>query len=140
MAMDASNNSGRTAAMTAASTECGLMKNLDAAALTHVADYFRALSEPLRLRILNALRDRAHNVGELTMLLHSSQANVSKHLATLTRLGFVERTARGTSAYYRIADPRVYQLCDLVCGQMARRYANHARLLGHAGKTPRPRR
>lgn len=128
------------AGMPVAGVECRLMKNLDAAALTHVADYFRALSEPLRLRILNSLRDRPHNVGELTALLHSSQANVSKHLATLTRLGFVERTARGTSAYYRIADPRVYQLCDLVCGQMARRYANHARMLGHTGKAPRSRR
>jgi DNA-binding transcriptional ArsR family regulator len=140
MAMDASNGSQRAAVRAAASKECGLMKNLDAAALAHVADYFRALSEPLRLRILNSLRDRAHNVGELTSLLHSSQANVSKHLATLTRLGFVERTARGTSAYYRIADPRIYQLCDLVCGQMARRYANHARMLGHADKAARPRR
>jgi DNA-binding transcriptional ArsR family regulator len=126
--------------MPVARAECRLMKNLDAAALTHVADYFRALSEPLRLRILNSLRDRPHNVGELTALLRSSQANVSKHLATLTRLGFVERTARGTSAYYCIADPRVYQLCDLVCGQMARRYARQARMLGHAGKTPRSRR
>jgi DNA-binding transcriptional ArsR family regulator len=121
-------------------TECKLMKNLDAAALTHVADYFRALSEPLRLRILNSLRDRPYNVGELTARLHSSQANVSKHLATLTRLGFVERRARGTSAYYRITDPRVYQLCDLVCDQMARRYAHQARMLGHAGKTARSRR
>jgi len=139
MAMNATReNPG--AGMPVAGVECRLMKNLDAAALTHVADYFRALSEPLRLRILNSLRDRPHNVGELTALLHSSQANVSKHLATLTRLGFVERTARGTSAYYRIADPRVYQLCDLVCGQVARRYAHQARMLGHAGKTARSRR
>jgi DNA-binding transcriptional ArsR family regulator len=113
------------------------MRNLDAAALAHVADYFRALSEPLRLRILNALRDRARNVSELTALLHCSQANVSKHLATLTRLGFVERLARGTSAYYRIADPRVYELCDLVCGRIARRYARHAQLLGHAARPAR---
>jgi DNA-binding transcriptional ArsR family regulator len=108
------------------------LKSLDDRALAHVADYFRALSEPLRLKILNALRDHARNVGELTELLDCSQANVSKHLATLTRLGLVERRTKGTAAYYRIADPSVYQLCDLVCGQMAERYAHHARLLGHA--------
>ena len=107
-----------------------MIKTLDDRALVHVAEYFRALSEPLRLRILNTLSGRPHNVGELTELLACSQANVSKHLATLTRLGFVERTARGTSAYYRIADPRVHQLCDLVCGQMAQRFASQAQMLG----------
>ena len=114
--------------------ECNLMKTLDDRALVHVAEYFRGLSEPLRLRILNTLVDRPHNVGELTELLESSQANVSKHLATLTRLGFVERTAQGTSAYYKIADPRVYQLCDLVCGQVAQRFASQAEMLGDAAR------
>lgn len=116
------------------------LKALDDRALGHVAEYFRALSEPLRLKILNALRDRARNVGELTELLQCSQANVSKHLATLTRYGFVERTAQGTSAYYRIADPRVYQLCDLVCGQMAQRFADQAQMLGGAQVSGRARR
>ena len=82
------------------------LKALDDRALGHVAEYFRALSEPLRLKILNALRDKARNVGELTDLLECSQANVSKHLATLTRYGFVERTTQDTNAFYRIADPR----------------------------------
>lgn len=117
-------------------TECSLMKTLDDRALEHVAEYFRALSEPLRLKILNILSGRPHNVGELTGLLESSQANVSKHLATLTRLGFVERVAQGTSAYYKIADPRVHQLCELVCGQMAQRFASQAQLLGAVHERP----
>ena len=116
------------------------MKALDDRALGHVAEYFRALSEPLRLKILNALRDGARNVGELTELLDCSQANVSKHLATLTRHGLIERRAEGTSAFYRIADPRVYQLCDLACGQMAQRFASQARMLGAPAAVPRARR
>jgi DNA-binding transcriptional ArsR family regulator len=116
------------------------MKILDDAALVHVAEYFRALSEPLRLRILNSLGDEPRNVGELTALLKCSQANVSKHLATLTRLGFVERTAQGTSAYYRIADPRVHKLCELVCGQMAERFTRQAQLLGTASRPRRSQR
>lgn len=116
------------------------MKTLDDRALAHVAEYFRALSEPLRLRILNSLRQKTRNVGELTELLACSQANVSKHLATLLRLGFVERSVRGTSAYFRIADPRVYELCDLVCGQMARRFASQARMLRAGSESHRSRR
>ncbi len=119
---------------------CMPLKVLDDQALGHVAEYFRALSEPLRLKILNALRDKAHNVGELTELLECSQANVSKHLATLARYGFVERTAIGTNAYYRIADPRVYQLCDLVCGQMAQHFAYQAQMLGAAAPASRSKR
>jgi DNA-binding transcriptional ArsR family regulator len=120
-------------------SECTPMKTLDDRALVHVAEYFRALSEPLRLKILNSLGDQPRNVGELTELLECSQANVSKHLATLMRLGFVQRTTQGTSAYYKIADPSVHQLCELVCGQMAQRFASQAQLLGAAGARRRSR-
>ena len=99
------------------------MHDLDDRSLDRVADYFRALSEPSRLKLLNALREGEHNVTELTARVGSSQANVSRHLTLLLGLGVVERTTRGTSAYYRIADRRIYGLCDLVCGQVGRRLA-----------------
>lgn len=104
------------------------MKILDDVALEHVADYFRALGVPLRLKLLNALREHECTVGELTELLGCSQANVSKHLAMLNQTGLVRKTARGTSTYYRIADPRTYELCDLVCGQIGKRYAEETNL------------
>jgi DNA-binding transcriptional ArsR family regulator len=108
----------------------GPVKQLDDRALAHVAQYFRALSEPLRLKILNELRSAPRNVGELTTRLACSQANVSKHLAVLARLGFVTRDAMGTAAYYRIADPAVYELCDLVCGRIAVHLREQAAVLG----------
>lgn len=97
------------------------MQALDDRALDQVADYFGALAEPQRLKILNAVREGPRNVGDLTELLGCSQANVSKHLALLAKTGLLEREARGNSVYYRIADKRTYQLCDLVCGQIAQR-------------------
>jgi DNA-binding transcriptional ArsR family regulator len=104
------------------------MNVLDDRALAHVADYFRALSEPLRLKLISALREREHNVGELTALCGCSQANVSKHLSQLAKAGLVERSAHGTTVYYRIADPVIHQLCDLVCGQLDKRFADVAEL------------
>lgn len=95
----------------------------DDRALTHIAEYFRTLSEPLRLKIVNLLRDKVYNVGELTKLLGCSQANVSKHLAILARAGFVSRNNQGTSTYYQIADPRIYELCELVCGRLGEHFA-----------------
>jgi DNA-binding transcriptional ArsR family regulator len=97
------------------------MGQLPKEALEHVAEYFRALADPTRLQILNALRGGEHNVGELAALCNCSSANVSRHLATLSAHGLVARTARGTSAYYRIADQSVDALCELVCGSIARR-------------------
>jgi DNA-binding transcriptional ArsR family regulator len=109
------------------------MKALDDRALEQVADYFRALSEPLRLKLLNALREGPLNVGELTAHLGCSQANVSKHLALLAKLGLVSREAKGTSVYYQIADPQTYQLCDLVCGQIAQRLIEQVQGMGGFG-------
>lgn len=99
------------------------LEEMDEHALEHVAAYFRVLSVPLRLRILNALREGARNVGDLAERLGRSQANVSQHLAILTKAGFLMREARGTSVYYGIADPGTFALCELVCGQIGRRYA-----------------
>jgi DNA-binding transcriptional ArsR family regulator len=104
------------------------MDRLDDRALEDVAGYFRALSVPLRLKILNSLRAGERNVTELTEELGCSQANVSKHLSVLAQGGLVEKMSRGTSTYYRIADPKVYRLCDLVCGQIGKRYAGQSGL------------
>ena len=97
------------------------MQGLPDEALEQVAAYFQALAEPMRLQILNLLREQQRSVGELAQLLHCSSANVSRHLTQLAHNGLVMREPRGNSAYYRIADPSIYALCDLVCGNIGRR-------------------
>lgn len=92
---------------------------LSDAALQQVASYFQALAEPTRLQILNLLRHQPCKVGDLAELCACSAANVSRHLSLLQQRGLVTRESRGTSAYYRIADPAVYELCELVCGRIA---------------------
>jgi DNA-binding transcriptional ArsR family regulator len=103
---------------------------MDDLVLEQIAKYFRSLGEPLRLKILQIVREEPTNVGQITKALGCSQANASKHLGILTEAGLLEREQRGTSVYYRFADPRVYQLCDLVCGQLARKLAGSSQLLG----------
>ena len=94
-----------------------------------VAERFRALAEPMRLRLLHALRPCARSVGELVTLTRTSQANVSKHLQLLYKQGFVDRQKDGTTIYYRIADPMVFEMCDLVCDGIQQDLdARHARL------------
>ncbi|MDL5032445.1 metalloregulator ArsR/SmtB family transcription factor [Pelomonas sp. APW6] len=98
------------------------MQDLPPEALQQIAAYFQVLAEPTRLRLLNALRDGERNVGDLAALCGSTPANVSRHLSQLAKQGLVEREGRGNSVYYRMADASVYALCDLVCGNIARRF------------------
>ena len=106
---------------------CLSMKGLPPEALQEVAAYFQTLSEPTRLQILNFLREGERNVGDLAQLCGYTAANVSRHLAMLTKHGLVARESRGTSVYYRIADDSIYALCDLVCGNIARQFEQTAR-------------
>lgn len=92
------------------------MTRLTPSMLTAVADRFRILGEPTRLKILHALREREQTVTALVTLTGAGQANISKHLQLLHQHGFVTRRKEGTSTCYAIQDPNVFQLCDLVCG------------------------
>ena len=103
------------------------MKDLPPQALEQVAAYFQVLAEPTRLQILNLLRKREYNVGELAQACGYTAANISRHLSLMTQQGFVARESRGTSVYYKIADESVYALCDLVCDSIARQYERAAK-------------
>ena len=87
-------------------------------ALDMVAARFRAMGEPLRLRILQELERGERSVSALALSVASTQPNVSKHLRILQDAGLLERRQQGTSAFYSIADPMVFELCDLVCSKL----------------------
>ena len=87
-------------------------------ALELVAARFKVLAEPMRLRILEALRGGEKSVSELVEETGASQANVSKHLNLLFRHRMVGRRKEGLNVYYRIADPTIFELCELVCSSL----------------------
>lgn len=92
-----------------------------------VAEYFSLLSEPMRLRLLNLLRDGEKCVQELVEATQTSQANVSKHLKIMWQAGILSRRSEGTSAYYRVEDEMIFELCNLVCARLATRLEQQAR-------------
>ncbi len=85
-----------------------------------IAEGFRTIGEPMRIRILERLRHGEASVQELADGLGSSQQNVSKHLGLLARAGIVGRRKDGTFVYYRIVDESVFGLCEQVCGAVLR--------------------
>lgn len=97
-----------------------------------VAERFKALAEPTRLRILNTLRDGEMTVSELMDETGLGQANVSKHLQLLHSLGFVERRKEGLFVHYSLAGDEVFQLCDIMCARLATEAAHRSRMLQQA--------
>ncbi len=83
-----------------------------------IARRFRAVGEPMRIRLLDRLRDGEATVGDLSEALDASQQNVSKHLAVLADAGILGRRKDGTHVYYRIVDEGVLHLCEDVCGSL----------------------
>jgi DNA-binding transcriptional ArsR family regulator len=83
-----------------------------------IARRFRVLGEPMRIRLLDQLRDGEATVGELSEALDASQQNVSKHLAVLSDVAILGRRKEGNYVYYRIIDEGVFTLCEDVCGSV----------------------
>ena len=94
-----------------------------------IADRFKALSEPARLQILNALRRGEQTVNELVDATGLGQANVSKHLQSLFAAGFVRRRKEGLFTCYALADRTVFRLCDIMCGRLEQELASHRKVL-----------
>jgi DNA-binding transcriptional ArsR family regulator len=90
-------------------------------ALRLVASRFRALGDPSRLRILNLLMQGESGVQALVEATGLEQPNVSRHLSVLRREGVVERRSNGNRALYRIQDPTIVRVCEIVCGGLTGR-------------------
>lgn len=101
-----------------AADDCGIFK-LSPEALSLMADFFKVLSEVSRLQIVCSLKVGAKNVTEIIEETGLGQANVSKHLKMLAQANVVSREQRGVCAYYQIANPFLFELCDLVCDALA---------------------
>ncbi len=98
--------------------------------LAPVAEYFKVLSETSRLMILDALRQSgAMNVTEIADATGLGQANLSKHLKVLTQAGLLLRQPSGVSVYYKIADPVIFELCELVCDRVKERLLQQSQQL-----------
>jgi DNA-binding transcriptional ArsR family regulator len=104
-------------------------KSMSPELLTLVAERFKALADPARLRLLNALRPGERTVGELVEETELSQANVSKHLAQLHTLGFVRRRKEGLFVFYSLADKDIFRLCDVMCGRIEAELRDREKIL-----------
>jgi len=76
------------------------------------ADFFKALAHPLRISILDALRDGELTVNEISQRFAVEPANASQQLAVLRNRNIVRTRRGGANVYYSVVDPAVFALLD----------------------------
>jgi DNA-binding transcriptional ArsR family regulator len=99
-----------------------------------IAERFRVLGEPMRIKLLDHLRSGQASVGELVEATGSSQQNVSKHLSVLLQAGLVSRERDGNFVRYSIADDSVFAICEQVCGGLRARLSELDAVLAEAAR------
>ena len=85
------------------------------------ADVCRVLTDPKRLMLLDALRAGERSVGDLALAIGVALPNASQHLAVLRTAGLIEGRRIGTTVVYRLAEPAIADVCDIISAIVARR-------------------
>jgi len=108
-------------------------RQLTEEAVMMIARRFAILSEPMRLKLLHALFDGEKNVSALVAETGGTQTNVSRHLQTLADAAIVKRRKEGLQVFYSIADPSIFELCELVCGSLEAHHSERAKAVATRG-------
>lgn len=100
------------------------------------AEFFRMLGHPARVRILELLRDGEQSVGELQAALGLDSSGTSQHLTAMRRIGLLESRRAGTNVFYRVTDPRIFQLLEVARQVLSRQLEQTRDLLGGLADEP----
>jgi DNA-binding transcriptional ArsR family regulator len=99
------------------------------------AEFFRILGHPVRVRTLELLRDGERTVGDLQNALGLDSSGTSQHLGILRKHGVLESRRDGTNVYYRIKDPRTFQLLEVARQILTSNLTDSQELLGQLAGT-----
>lgn len=93
------------------------------------AELCQTMSNATRLRIVHALRERPECVGKLARSLGLDQAKVSQHLAVLRSRGIVIAERQGSEVVYRVTNPKIERICDLMREVLAEQATQRSEML-----------
>jgi ArsR family transcriptional regulator len=100
------------------------------------ADFFRLLGHPVRVRVLELLRDGELTVGELQAALELDSGGMSQHLTAMRRQGVLESRKSGVKVYYRVKDPRTFQLLAVAREILTSQLEESSAILGDLAAAP----
>jgi ArsR family transcriptional regulator, virulence genes transcriptional regulator len=88
--------------------------NFDMSIYELQAEISKTIAHPLRIAIIHCLKGGERTVSDLTQTLGASQSNISQHLAIMRQRQIVKTRKKGSTVYYRVANPKISQACDMV--------------------------
>jgi DNA-binding transcriptional ArsR family regulator len=100
------------------------------------AEFFRILGHPVRVRTLELLRDGERTVGDLQAALGLDSSGTSQHLGLLRKHGVLDSRREGTSVYYRVKDPRTFQLLEVARQILTTNLTQSQELLDQLSESP----
>lgn len=100
-----------------------------------IAEFFKALGHPQRVRVVEALRGGEIGVNELSARLDVEQSSLSQQLAVLRKSNIVAGRKDGLNVYYSVTDPAVFRLLDEARQIFKGHYADLLSQLNHKAKT-----
>jgi DNA-binding transcriptional ArsR family regulator len=97
------------------------------------AEICRIMAEPVRLELLDHLKNGEHTVNELVEITGLRQANVSQHLAAMRQAGLVLTRRQATAIYYSLAYPEITQACEITRNILLSQLSDGRRLVAVSG-------
>ena len=98
------------------------------------ADFLKGLAHPIRLQIIEYLKNGEASVGKLVQELEVEQSNLSRHLATLRDLGVLEARQEKTSVYYAIHDQDIFKILRPIAEFLRKKLKKSEKILQSLGK------
>lgn len=105
------------------------MKKYSDDTLGKIAEILKVMSEPMRLKILQSLHEGEQSVSEILNTTEGHQANISKHLGILRRMGLVACRKDGLNVYYRLSDESIFEICNCICEYLRRKILKDQKML-----------
>jgi len=101
------------------------------------ADICKIFANAKRMEIINILKDGEASANELIERTGSSKANLSEHMAALRAKGVILTRREGVNMYYRIANPKIIQACNLMKEVLAEQIQEKGRIISILTNTPK---
>lgn len=110
------------------------MKRNDEMIFKIKADFLRALSHPVRLQIIEYLKNGEVTVGKLVQELRAEQSSLSRHLSILRELGVLSARQERKNVYYSLQDHDVFKILRPIAELLRKRLKRSEKLLEELGK------
>ncbi len=110
------------------------MKKIDDMVFKIKADFLKVLSHPVRLQIIEYLKDGEASVGKLVQALGVEQSSLSRHLGALRNLGVLSARQEKTNVYYDLQDHDIFKVLRPIAELLRKKFKRSEKILESLGE------